>query len=199
MTTGHETRVAAVTTAMEGVRELFAKQELDRSSLGEVKGLLLDLVKHGELFGEADFPGPAEGVEATIYLLAEDEVSTNALYLISAAQGTKAPPHDHQTWAAIAGLDGEETNLLFERTDDGSEADKAEVKEVKQVVLRGGDCLTFMPDDIHSIEAKDGTTRHFHWYGKGFNEQKGRRGFVNGTSFEIPTGMLPIDETRRVI
>ncbi|MGI9289326.1 MAG: hypothetical protein ACR2P1_28415 [Pseudomonadales bacterium] len=194
-----EARVDAITTAMEGVRALFSAQELNRASLAQVESLLSDLAKQKELFSEADFPNSGEGVEGSIYLLAEDEGSANALYLVCASKGTKAPPHNHKTWAAIAGLEGEEDNRIYQRTDDGSEPGKGQVKEIKQVVLRGGDCLSFMPDDIHSIEAKDGLTRHFHWYGKGFTEQHGRLAFVDGACFEIPTDMLPIDTSRKVI
>jgi hypothetical protein len=30
------------------------------------------------------------------------------------------PPHNHATWAASVGIQGEERNWRFERTDDGS-------------------------------------------------------------------------------
>ena len=194
-----QVRIEVVTTAMEGVRALFSQQALNRNSLTRIQSMLGELVASSELFGEADFPAPEEGVEAKIYLLAEDEGSTNSLYLVCAAKGTKAPPHDHQTWAAIGGLAGEEVNTIFERKDDGSVPGQAQVEQVDTVVLRAGDCLAFMPDDIHAIEAKDGATRHFHWYGKGFPEQHGRTAFVEGACFEIPTDLLPIDDSRRVI
>jgi predicted metal-dependent enzyme (double-stranded beta helix superfamily) len=199
MSEATDARVAAVNTAMEGVRALFARQELGRDSLAEVENLMKGLLQHQALFGAEDFPDPTQGQEATIYLLAEDEGSANALYLVCAVAGTKAPPHDHQTWACIGGINGEEDNRVYERLDDGSVAGKGEVKEVGRVVLRNGDCLAFMPDDIHSIEAKDGSTRHLHWYGKGFNEQFGRVAFMDGACFEIPTGMLPVDDSRKVI
>ena len=199
MSNSAEARTEVVSRAMEGLRALFAAQELNRDSLKGVETLLAELIESRELFSSADFPEPSGDEEAKIYLLAEDEGSSNSLYLVCAASGTKAPAHDHQTWAAIGGLEGEEVNYIFERVDDGSEEGKAELKQTDTIVLRSGDSLAFMPDDIHGIEAKDGNTRHFHWYGKGFNEQHGRKAFVDGAYFEIPTGMLPIDTSRKVI
>ena len=119
MSNSAETRTEVVSRAMEGLRALFAAQELNRDSLKGVETLLAELIESRELFSSADFPDPSGDEEAKIYLLAEDEGSSNSLYLVCAASGTKAPAHDHQTWAAIGGLEGEEVNYIFERVDDG--------------------------------------------------------------------------------
>ena len=68
--------------------------------------------------------------------------------------------------AAIAGIGGEEENRVYERTDDRSLRGKGEIREVHRVVLRAGDGIAFLPDDIHSIHVVGATpTRHLHMYG----------------------------------
>ena len=63
---------------------------------------------------DAHFPGPDEGVAETLYLLSEDEDLNNALYLYRPAPGMSTPPHDHSTWAVIAGIEGEEPNTVWQ-------------------------------------------------------------------------------------
>jgi cystathionine beta-lyase len=191
----------SIKTLLSEVREIDNGKEIDRDSLAEIQDRLVKLTARKDLFGPEQFPEPAADKPAVIYLLSEDDDHRYAMYLVCAAAGGGAPPHDHTTWAVIAGLDGEEENRIWERTDDGSTPGKGELKEVRQVVLRDGDGIAFMPDDIHSIKAiSAGPTRHFHLYGKSFDEQTERVGYnlAEGTYATIPTGMLPVDESRRI-
>jgi hypothetical protein len=91
---------------------------------------------------------------------------------------------------------------LRERIDDGSAPGFAEIRETGRVVLREGDSIAFGPDDIHSIMAvSEGLTRHIHLYGKCF-DHKTERVFFNleeGTVKNLPSGLMPIDVSRRVL
>ena len=57
---------------------------------------------------------------AQVYRLSEDLGGRYALYLSTGLPGKSQPPHDHTTWAIIAGVEGVERNVFFTRgkTDD---------------------------------------------------------------------------------
>lgn len=191
----------AVEQTLARVRSVEREQGVNRDAIAKIKELLVDLTKQRDLFGTEHFPMPTAEKPASIYLLSEDSDHRFAMYLVCASPGTQAPPHDHTTWAVIAGLDGEEENRIYERVDDGSIPGRGEVKEIRRVVLGQGDGIAFMPDDIHSIKAvSPGPTRHFHLYGKSFDEQTERVAYnqQKGTYQKMPTGMLPVDDSRRV-
>src|SRR6516162_3638413 len=55
-----------------------------------------------------------------VHLLHEEIDHHLAIFAVSWLPGRGAPPHDHGTWAVVAGVDGPETNEFFERVDDGA-------------------------------------------------------------------------------
>ena len=81
--------------------------------------------------------------------------------------GRGVPPHDHQTWGVVVGLDGTEHNFDWRRLDDGSKPGYAEIVKHADVLVGPGDAVTFMPDDIHSVSNSSQTpTLSLHIYGK---------------------------------
>src|SRR4051812_39412489 len=68
------------------------------------------------VFPRSDFPLARAG-EEIVHELAQDLLSGIALYLVSDAPGARTPPHDHQTWAVIVGIEGIELNRLYKVTD----------------------------------------------------------------------------------
>lgn len=81
--------------------------------------------------------------------------------------GRGVMPHDHQTWGVVVGLDGDEKNVNWERRDDGSRPGFADLAVRNEVIVRRGDVLGFLPDDIHSVH-NDGekASLSLHIYGK---------------------------------
>ena len=57
------------------------------------------------------------------------------------------PPHNHTTWAIIAGVHGEERNVVYDRLDNGAQADKVQLREAtaKEKTLRDGDFIAYLP------------------------------------------------------
>lgn len=160
-----ERRKAAVGEAVAEIREIEAHRGVSRDSLSAVREVLLALAAKRELFSEKDFPS-ATG-EPLLYLLSEENDHRFALYLSTGLPGRSSPPHNHTTWAVIAGIDGEEENRVYERLDDGSVPGKANVKVREKFVVKRGAGICFMPDDIHSIHVvSDVPTRNFHMYGR---------------------------------
>jgi len=86
-----------------------------------------------------------------------------ALYLVSDVAGVRSAPHAHQTWAVIAGLAGNELNVLYEITD----ATERTVKPVSQTPVRAGEFLCLPSTAIHATCAADAQpTYHLHLYGR---------------------------------
>src|SRR5262249_43119720 len=92
----------------------------------------------------AEFPsaGPSEEL---VYPLAEDARSGVALYLVSDAPGTVSPPHEHRTWAVIAGVRGVEANTLYRIID----SERREVEVRGEVVVGAGQALVLPEGAIH--------------------------------------------------
>ncbi|MEM8768257.1 MAG: cysteine dioxygenase family protein [Pseudomonadota bacterium] len=195
-------RKELVSSSMASIKAVIERQGVTREALAEVQDILAAMTQATELFGETEFPTPTREEIAKIYLLSDEADGEFSLYLISVLPLGPSPIHDHGTFAVIAGLDGEEENTIYRRVDDGSEPGKAVVKEDHRVVLKAGEAIAFMPEDIHRIKVVSETpTRHFHLYGKGFEQQSGRLEFnqKNGTTRSVSGSFIPIDESRRVL
>jgi predicted metal-dependent enzyme (double-stranded beta helix superfamily) len=195
-------RKELVASSMVSIKAIINSQGVNREALAEVKDILAALTQETEMFGDAEFPTPKPEEIAKIYLLSDEEGGDFSLYLISVHPLRPSPIHDHGTFAVIAGLEGEEENTIYKRLDDKSEPGKATVEEDYRVVLRSGDAIAFMPEDIHRINVvSDSPTRHFHLYGKGFAQQTDRLEFSqkDGTTKSVSGSFIPIDESRRVI
>ena len=166
MTDVKQQRRQAVATAVAKVRDIEDRKGVTRHALEHIRQVLVELATRKELFPESDYPSPGQQERSLMYLISEDADHRFALYLSTGVPGRSSPPHNHTTWAAIVGMDGEEENCVYERLDDGSVPGKGQLREVRRVVLRAGDGIAFMPDDIHSIHVVSAKpTRHLHMYG----------------------------------
>ena len=180
-------RQAAVTALLDHVPHIVAKQGVTRAALDAISERLQALaVDHTELFSAADFPPPqaGSGDTSTRYRLNPGEDGF-ALYLNSLLPGKTTIPHNHDTWAVIAALDGEELNRVYKRTDDGKDPERATLDLEREVVVRPGTPIAFLPEDIHSIHVTGVTpTLHFHLYGRPLETLSGRLGY------ELDTGRV---------
>jgi predicted metal-dependent enzyme (double-stranded beta helix superfamily) len=104
------------------------------------------------------------------HLLHEQPDHTLAIFAGAWLPGRGAPPHNHGTWAVVAGVVGVERNTLWTRVDTGSRRGYAELQRLEERVLGPGDVLTLQPDSIHSvINESDTVTVSLHVYGKHVN------------------------------
>ena len=159
-----ETRKTAVADAVAKVRQIEQSRGVNREALVEIKAVLLDLAQRKDLFPLEDFPLPDE--KGLIYRLSEDADNRFALYMSCGVPGKKVPPHNHTTWAVIVGLDGNEENYFYERTDGGTGPGPATLRQIRHEQVRDGTGVTLMPEDIHHIETgNEQRTLHFHMYG----------------------------------
>jgi predicted metal-dependent enzyme (double-stranded beta helix superfamily) len=111
------------------------------------------------------------------FLLHEEPDHRLAVIAVNWLPGRGAPPHDHGTWAVVAGVDGVERNIRYSRVDDGSRPDYAalEVKhDFNAICMRTG--------GIHEVRNEtDRVTLSLHTYGMHVNH-------TDRSQYDLKTG-----------
>jgi rhodanese-related sulfurtransferase/predicted metal-dependent enzyme (double-stranded beta helix superfamily) len=136
----------------------------ETAALGAIAEQLVRLGQRSELFPEHHFPVNVERPNS-VYRLAEDPDGRFALFVSAGLAGKYQPPHDHTTWAMIAGISGNERNVVYRRraTDDPLH-DRLE--HVRTVDVTAGEHVILTPDEVHTIELVGGENGlHLHFYG----------------------------------
>lgn len=161
-----ERRRRLVGQTVERVRRIEHEQGITRQALAAIEAELVQLSTSKTLFGVDHFPNPEPGTSARLYLLSEDNDGRFPLYLTCALPGGAVRPHNHGTWAVVAGLDGCEENCFYEIVEGGTEPGAAQIQLARQVRVCDGQSVAMMPNDIHSVATPgDIPRRHFHMYG----------------------------------
>lgn len=113
-------------------------------------------------------PDPVQGFG--LHLLHEEADHSLAVFVVTWLAHRTTPPHDHGTWAVVAGLDGEERNVVWRRHDDGARPGYAEIARVSETVVRAGDVIALPSGSIHSVSSEgDRTSVSLHVYGRHIN------------------------------
>ncbi len=157
-------RSEAVRSAVEHIRNIEARHGVTRHALGQIQAQLQSLAKHPLWFTEQEFPAPSKTSKdsSLVYRIWQDAPTNRfALYVQSARAPTTTPPHNHDTWAVICGIRGEELNRFYTRTIEGVEVTGSHV-------VQPGTGVELLPDDLHSIHIDDDeAVINFHMYGRG--------------------------------
>lgn len=105
-----------------------------------------------------------------LHLLHEEADHSLAAFVVSWLPRRGTTPHDHGTWAVVAGLRGAERNELWRRVDARTRPGYAEVQRVGDKVF-GEDELLVMPAGvIHSVwNDTDAVSVSLHVYGRHVN------------------------------
>ena len=173
-----DARAEAVAETIEAIRRIEAEMGVTPAALDRIKEKLIALASRSELFPEESFPVPAE-MPGKGYRLAEDADHRFALYAAAGAPGRTAPPHNHTTWAVIAGVYGEEHNVFYRRTDDRSAPGQGSLEKTHELTVVRGNACTLMPDDFHTIETRGPHPGlHLHMYGTSLEHLPGRITFA---------------------
>ncbi len=188
-----EERARAVGELIGRVRAIEAKDGVTRESLDLIKAELIALASRSELFPAAHFannPGRA----GTIYHLAEDPDGRFALYGSAGVLGKAQPPHNHTTWASIAGVYGDEHNVFYERTDRDEAPGEGRLQKTHELTIRRGTACAMLPNDFHTIEVTGKSeSLHLHLYGKTLEDLPERIGFPSSNGGKIARFMAKPD------
>ncbi|MDB5954848.1 rhodanese-like domain-containing protein [Ramlibacter sp.] len=156
-------RAVAVASFLQSVRPIApGAHHATPAQLGQVAAALEKLAGQQHLFPAEHFP---HAVDIPVYRLAEDAVGRNALYVAANRPGASQRPHDHTTWAVIAGVRGVERNVFYRR-EATDEPGRERLHELRTVDVVAGNSVTIGPRDVHTIEARGDTpSLHLHFYG----------------------------------
>jgi predicted metal-dependent enzyme (double-stranded beta helix superfamily) len=174
-----ERRAKAVAEALSKVRAIEKAKGSTKEALEEMKPILMALAAQKDLFPESEFK-VAPGKTGMIYCLSEDPDHRFALYASAGAPGKYQPPHNHTTWAVIAGVYGDEHNIFFERVDDGRTPGVGKIRKLHEITVRSGNGIGLLGDDIHCIRViNDKPSLHLHLYGLSLEHLPNRIYFEN--------------------
>ena len=121
-----------------------------------------------------------------LHLLHEENNHELAVFVIAWAPGKGLAPHNHKTWAVVAGIEGQEHETNYKRIDDGSINGFANLKKTHEETLYPGKAVCCLPEDIHSVWNNGSETAlSIHTYGKHLN-YTGRSIFNIDAKTEIP-------------
>jgi rhodanese-related sulfurtransferase/predicted metal-dependent enzyme (double-stranded beta helix superfamily) len=183
--TVQEQRARAVGELIGRVRAIESKGGVSRASLDAIKAELIALASRSELFPPAHFAN-VPGRAGTIYHLAEDANGRFALYGSAGVPGKAQPPHNHTTWASIAGVYGDEHNVFYERTDHGETPGEGRLEKSHELTIRRGNACAMLPDDFHTIEVTSKSeSLHLHLYGRSLEDLPDRVTFPASTGGKL--------------
>ncbi len=121
-----------------------------------------------------------------VHLIYEEPDHTVAILALSWLPNRGAPPHDHGTWAVVAGVEGPERNEFYERADDRTRPGHARLKKIGEKICGVGDVVALPTGTIHSVwNDTDAVSLSLHIYGKHIN-YTGRSQFDQEKQTETP-------------
>jgi predicted metal-dependent enzyme (double-stranded beta helix superfamily) len=121
-----------------------------------------------------------------VHLLHEEPDHALAVFAIAWLPGRGAPPHNHGTWAVVAGVEGTEKNTYWRRLDDRSRPGHAELRACGAKLIRPGGVYILTSDAIHSVTNETRrVTVSLHIYGRHLN-YTGRSQFDPQSESEKP-------------
>jgi rhodanese-related sulfurtransferase/predicted metal-dependent enzyme (double-stranded beta helix superfamily) len=176
-----ERRHAAVAETIARIRAVEHDTGITGAALDDIKSLVTDLACRTELFPPEHFAVP-DGKQTRLYRLAEDPDHRFALYASAGTPGKAQPPHNHTTWAVIAGVYGQEHNVFYERTDNRSTPGQGTLRRTGELTVVKGNAVAFMPDDFHTIEVVGSEpSLHLHMYGLSLEHLPERINFASAS------------------
>ena len=135
------------------LRELRLRSATEAQVLDAVPDLAKRMVlnKHNWLRPHMCEPAAADDGRAGVYTLHEEPDHSLAIFVVTWLPGDETPPHNHGTWAVIAGLEGHETNHWWLRTDDGKVPGYAKVQRAGKRRVDPASIVAMPGDAIHSL------------------------------------------------
>lgn len=147
----------------------------------KIQPILAELAKKTELFPSENFK-PRPGASGGLYELYVAPDRSLSLYASAGASGKYQPPHDHTTWAVIAGVHGVERNQFFECLERDNETNTGKIRFLEAVDVGPGQSVTLGADEFHTIAVEQGSDAlHLHLYGNALDTLVGRIGFESET------------------
>ena len=154
---------------IDDLRDIDARAQSEREIIRELRPLARRLAL-AKSWVEPRFYECDETQGFGVHLLHEEPDHSLAVFALSWLPGRGAPPHDHGTWAVVAGVDGPEENAFWDRLDDGSREGYAEISKRAEKDFAEGEVVALESGQIHSVVNRtDRVTLSLHVYGRHIN------------------------------
>ena len=153
--------MSAVQKFIASARELYAQESDPVKRWEKMTPLLQELISDAEVKEQSKhWPDCSQGGErAENLLFYEDPDYKFVINGLIKAPHTRTSIHDHaHNWTLYGVLDGSESIERYERLDDGSKSDYAEVRNTGSVKVSAGKIDLVPPYAIHAEESGDERT-----------------------------------------
>jgi predicted metal-dependent enzyme (double-stranded beta helix superfamily) len=165
---------------VEDLRRITTETQDEDEIIGRVAPLARRLaLDKSWLNGKHHETNPEQGFGA--HLLHEEPDHSLAVLVVNWLPGRGAPPHDHGTWAVVAGVEGVERNIRYRRTDDGSRPGYAKLEVKHDFDADAGEVICMKTGGIHAVRNEsDDVTLSLHTYGMHVN-------YTDRSQFDLET------------
>jgi len=154
---------------VEDLRQIAGESKTEDEILGRVGPLAQRLALDKGWLEQKHYDADAEQGFG-VHLLHEEPDHTLAVFVVSWLPGCGAPPHDHGTWAVVAGVEGAERNTRYDRLDDRARDTYAELSTKHEFSAAEGDLICMKTGGIHAVQNdSDKVTLSLHTYGMHVN------------------------------
>lgn len=145
----------AIQKFIASVRRLFAAEPSAETRWRQMSPLLQELLADPSVVGQSrNWPHCSQGQRAENLLFYEDPDYKFVINGLVKAPGSRTQIHDHgHNWTLYGVLDGHETIERYERLDDGSKPDYADIRQTVSVKVGPGKVDLVRPYEIHAEES----------------------------------------------
>ena len=146
----------AINEAMAEARRAVDEFGVTDAAMKRIQKALGQLAQTPDLKKRSELSGLHGSATTRAVVLASEGDEGLTLILARFAPDEPTPIHDHGTWAVAHVFEGQDQYIRWERLDDGSDPERAEVRVKYEKVLGPGDSVYWYgpPHDIHSQQAK---------------------------------------------
>lgn len=155
---------------VEEAEAIFIKNGVTEATFTQIGSRLQELAR-STIIAEEHLTS-LHGSGATATILARGPQGS-VLMLARFPSESETPIHNHNTWGVACVIQGRDRYRKWDRTDDGSNPETAEIKLVWERELSPGDFVGFgePPDDIHSQQGIGDAAWELVYFGKDPNAQ----------------------------
>ncbi len=175
--------IAQLTADLKRIR---AEAADEHRILAAVRPLALRAAESRELWLDERMFAPDQEQGFSLHPLSEEEDHSLAVFAFSWLPNRGTPPHDHGTWAVVAGVVGAEWNTFWRRQDDGSRPGYAKLEQIGAKMFLPGEVLAMPTGTIHQVwNQTAAVTVSLHIYGMHINHT-GRSQFDTASNTAQP-------------
>ena len=175
----------SVESYINDIRNVVKEEVAEKSITERIKPLALRLADD-ESWIKPEYFDVNEEQGFGVHLLHEEDDHRLAVFVIAWAPGKGLAPHNHKTWAVVAGIQGQEHETNYKRLDDGSKDGFADLIKTNEETIFPGNASCCLPEDIHSVwNNGEDVALSIHTYGIHLNHT-GRSIFDIETKTETP-------------